>query len=485
MPLLFSRKDRWYNMLNVLFVASEAYPFAKTGGMGDVIGALPRAFTKDVDARVIMPLYGTIPKKLRETFKDLGHFYVQMDEKFDYCGILTCQYEGVIFYFIDNEDFFKRPALYGYFDDAERFIFFSRAVLDAIPYLDFTPDILHCNDWQTAAVPYLLTHQYRMKFPDTKSVFTVHNMKYQGIYGFDDIKHFLHLGFMPSDLEYYGRLNLMKGALYSANLVTTVSPTYAEELKDPYYGEGLEGVIRKISDHEVGIINGIDESCYDPKTDSALVVPFAPPDNKKTENKKALQEHLNLPVRDDVPMVAMITRLVEQKGLDLVANVIHEILQMDLQLVILGTGDLLYEDLLQSIAYNYPDKMVTIIDFNDILSRRIYAASDFLLMPSKFEPCGLSQMIAMRYGTIPIVRITGGLKDTVSCFDPKTKKGNGFCFATYNAHDMLFTIQQAVALYTETPAIFKELVENAFSTHFDWKFSADTYLTQYMKLLAE
>lgn len=472
-------------MLNVLFVASEAYPFAKTGGMGDVVGALPRAFTKDVDARVIMPLYSTIPKKLRETFKSLGHLYVQMNDKFDYCGIFTCDYEGVIFYFIDNEAFFNRPALYGYFDDGERFIFFCRAVLDAIPYLDFTPDILHCHDWQTAAVPYLLTHQYHMIFPDMKSVFTVHNMKYQGVYDFDHINGYLHLGFLPSDLEFYGRINLLKGALYSADLVTTVSPTYAEELKDPYFGEGLEGVIREISDREVGIINGIDESCYDPRTDSALTVPFANPEKKKVENKKALQEHLNLPIREDVPMISMITRLVEQKGLDLVANVIHEILQMDLQLVILGTGDSVYEDLLQSVAYNYPDKMSAIIGFDEPLSRRIYAASDFFLMPSKFEPCGLSQMIAMRYGAIPIVRETGGLKDTITCFDPKTKQGNGFCFATYNAHDMLFTIQQAVSLYTETPELFQDLVNEAFNTHSDWKLSANTYLAQYKKLMGE
>lgn len=472
-------------MLNVLFVASEAYPFAKSGGLGDVIGALPKAFTKEVDARVIMPLYSTISEKLRKTLKPLDHFYVQMNDQFDYCGIMTCKYEGVTFYFIDNEVFFNRPALYGYFDDGERFTFFSRAVLDAIPYLDFNPDILHCNDWQTAAIPYLLTHQYRTVLPKIKSVFTVHNMKYQGIYGFNDINGYLHLGFLPSDLEYYGQINLMKGALYTADLVTTVSPTYAEELKDPYYGEGLDGVIREISGREVGIINGINEVTYDPKTDSALFFPFANPDKKKGENKKALQAYLDLPVRGDVPMISMITRLVEQKGIDLVANVIHEILQMDLQLVILGTGDSAYEDLLRSVAYNYPDKMITIIDFDESFSRRIYAASDFFLMPSKFEPCGLSQMIAMRYGAIPIVRETGGLKDTITCFNPETRKGNGFGFATYNAHDMLFTIQRALALYTETPTLFKTLVRNAFNTHFDWKLSADTYLTHYKKLMGE
>jgi len=472
-------------MINVLFVATEAYPFAKTGGLGDVIGALPKSFPEVVDARIILPLYGTIPEKLKASISFLDHFYIQMGDKFDYCGLLTCQYEGVTFYFIDNEGFFKRAALYGYFDDGERFTFFSRAVLQAIAFLDFIPDIIHCNDWQTAAVPYLLANQYRTALPNTKSVFTIHNMKYQGIYDYESIRGYLNLGFLPSDLEYFGKINLMKGALYAADLVTTVSPTYARELKEPYYGEGLDGVVREISDREVGIINGIDESTYDPKTDAALFVPYSNPDKNKVENKKALQEYLDLPVRDDVPMIAMITRLVEQKGLDLVANVIHEILQMDLQLVILGTGDSAYEELLRTVAYNYPDKMVTIIDFDENLSRKIYAASDFFLMPSKFEPCGLSQMIAMRYGSIPIVRETGGLKDTVTFFNPETKKGNGFSFATYNAHDMLFTIQHAMNLYSETPALFKILVNNAFNTHFDWKLSAKTYLTHYQKLMGE
>ncbi|MGL4607525.1 MAG: glycogen synthase GlgA [Eubacteriaceae bacterium] len=473
-------------MLKILFAASEAYPFAKSGGLGDVIGALPKAFSKEeVDARVIMPLYSTIPDELRNTLVPLTHFYVQMNDKYNYCGILTGEYDGITFYFIDNESFFKRPGLYGYFDDGERFLFFSRAVLDCLPHIDFIPDILHCNDWQTAAIPYLLTNQYQKLYPETKSVFTIHNIKYQGVYGYRDIGGYLHLGFLPGDLEFYGQINLVKGALFAADLVTTVSPTYAEELKDPYYGEGLDGVIREISDKLLGIINGIDESTYDPKVDPALFVKFTKttPEKKKTENKKALQEYLDLPIQGDVPMVSMITRLVEQKGLDLVANVIHEILQLDIQLVVLGTGDYQYEELLRSLAYNYPDKMITIIDFDEDLSRKIYAASDFFLMPSKFEPCGLSQMIAMRYGAIPIVRETGGLKDTVSYFDNETKKGNGFSFATYNAHDMLFTIQHAIDLYEESPDLFKTLVKNALNTHFDWTLSGKSYLDAYKKLL--
>ncbi|WP_205737040.1 glycogen synthase GlgA [Acetobacterium paludosum] len=471
-------------MLNVLFVASEAYPFAKSGGLGDVIGALPKSFAEDVDVRVILPFYSTIPEELKRNIKSLDHFHIRMNNTLYYCGILSCEYEGITFYFIDNESFFKRPCLYNYFDDGERFLYFCRAVLDSIPSLNFDPDIIHCNDWQTAAIPYLLKHQYRTTFPNTKSVFTIHNLKYQGIYGFNDICGYLHLGFLPSDLEYYGKINLLKGALYSADLITTVSPTYAQEIKDPFYGEGLERVIQHVGDHVVGILNGIDEALYDPKTDPALFIPYANPKKKKSENKKALQEYLDLPIREDVPMVSMITRLVEQKGLDLVANVIHEILQLDLQLVILGTGEPNYENLLRSIAYNYPDKMITIIDFDEPLSRKIYAASDFFLMPSKFEPCGLSQMIAMRYGAVPIVRETGGLKDTVTYFNSITKEGNGFSFATYNAHDMLFTIQKSIAIYHNEPETFNLIVNNAFNSHFDWKKSAQIYLSYY-KILKE
>lgn len=317
-----------------------------------------------------------------------------------------------------------------------------------------------------------------------KSVFTVHNMKYQGIYGFHDINTYLNLGFLPDDLEFHGSINLLKGALYAADLVTTVSPSYAQELKDSYYGEGLDGVIRSISAKKIGILNGIDDKVYNPETDSALFFPFSEPKGAKVKNKNALQEYLNLPVRDDVPMVSMINRLVEQKGLDLVANVIHEILELDLQLVILGSGDYKYEELLRNVAANYPEKMVTIINFDDTLSRRIYAASDFFLMPSKFEPCGLSQMIAMRYGTIPIVRETGGLRDTVSQFDPKTGLGNGFSFSTYNAHDMLASIENAVSLYHESPQTFDLIVNNAFHSEFDWKNSALTYLSHYQNLQA-
>lgn len=468
-------------MLKVLFIAPEAYPFAKTGGLGDVIGALPKAFPPNVDVRVMIPYYASIPEFLQKKINYHHHFHIKMADQYYYCGIMTCEHEGITYYFIDNEVFFRRPNLYGYFDDGERFTFFSRAALEAIATLDFLPDIIHCHDWQTAAIPYLLRHQYRKAYPRMKSVFTVHNIKYQGIYGFNDINAYLNLGFLPNDLEFHGNINLMKGALYASDLVTTVSPSYAQELKNAYYGEGLDGVIQNISFKEVGILNGIDGNVYNPTTDSALFFPFDDP-RDKIKNKNALQEYLSLPVRKDVPMISMVNRLVEQKGLDLVANVIHEILQLDLQMVILGSGDYKYEELLKNVSYNYPKKMVSIIDFDDTLSRRIYGASDLFLMPSKFEPCGLSQMIAMRYGSIPIVRETGGLRDTVTQFDSRTGRGNGFTFSNYNAHDMLATIEKSVNLYHNAPETFKKITDNAFKSKFDWKNSAQVYLTHYLNL---
>ncbi|MEG0075986.1 MAG: glycogen synthase GlgA [Eubacterium sp.] len=469
--------------LKILFAATEAYPFAKSGGLGDVIGSLPKAFPEDqADVRVILPNYGSIPTKYSKEFKLIDVFYVKIGHTEQYVGILKYKLDHITYYFLDNEYYFKRPNLYGYYDDGERFVYFCRAVLEAIPYLDFYPDVIHSHDWQTSLIPFLLKEQYQWHYLNTKSVFTIHNMKYQGLYGFADLQTVLNLDYFPVTMEFYHKLNLMKGALYTSDLVTTVSPTYAEELKDPYYGEGLDGVIRDISYKEVGILNGIDDTVYNPQTDKSLFVPYTRSIKKKNENKTALQDYLGLPINPDIPMISMITRLVEQKGLDLIAAVIHEILQMNLQLVILGTGDSHYENLLREVAYTYPDKMITIIDFNDDLSRKIYAGSDMFLMPSKFEPCGLSQMIAMRYGAVPIVRETGGLKDTVHYFNSETAEGNGFSFSTYNAHDMLFTIQHAIRLYYEQPEIWKILMINAAKSNFDWKRSAEIYLYYYKKI---
>ncbi len=469
--------------LQILFAASEAFPFAKSGGLGDVIGSLPKAFpSKETDVRVIIPKYDCIPQEYIDESKLVDIFYVHVGNSNQYCGILEYKADNVTYYFIDNEYYFKRPGLYGYYDDAERFIFFSRAVLECIPYINFYPDILHCHDWQTALVPYLLKEQYAWHYQNVKTVFTIHNMKYQGVYSFSDVAGLLNFDYFPMTMEFYNNINFMKGALYTADLVTTVSPTYAEEIKQPYYGEGLDGVVVDIAYKEVGILNGIDDNEYNPQNDPHIWTNFKSSYLKKTENKKALQAHMNLPVDETKPVISMITRLVDQKGIDLVAAVIHEILQMDLQFIVLGTGDSQYENMLREVAYTYPDKMRACITFDEDLSRKIYAGSDIFLMPSKFEPCGLSQLIAMRYGAIPIVRETGGLKDTVHQFDTETQEGNGFSFSTYNAHDMLNVIQNAVNLFHTDKEAWKKLTDNALKSKFDWKSSADKYLDYYKKI---
>lgn len=472
------------NRLKVLFAASECVPFAKSGGLGDVIGSLPKAFPKDeVDARVILPKYESIPWKYVKDFEYVTNFWVKIGYESRYVGIFRYVMDGVTFYFIDNEYYFKRNGLYGFYDDAERYVYFCRAVMEAIPYIDFYPDVIHCNDWQTALIPFFLKEQYAWHYTNTKSVFTIHNIKYQGHYGFDDVKTILNLDYFPAQMEFYDDVNFMKGAMYTADLVTTVSPSYAEEIKDPYYGEGLDGVARDVSWKEIGILNGIDEASYNPQTDEALFIPYAAGDiQKKRENKRKLQEYLGLPQRSEVPMIAFISRLVDQKGIDLIMGVIHDILKMDIQFVVLGTGDSQYENSLRDIANQYPDKMRTIIDFNEPLSRKIYAAADMFLVPSKFEPCGLTQMISMRYGTIPIVRETGGLKDSVQYYNKITGDGNGFSFQTYNAHDMLFTLQKAVGMYYDEPEQWNHLMQNAFNTHYDWRLAADIYEYWYKKI---
>ncbi len=469
--------------LKILNAATECFPFAKSGGLGDVVGSLPQAFPKDqTDARVILPKYESIPWEYAKDFEFLTNFWVTIGNEKQYAGLFKYEMDGVTYYFIDNEHYFKRPNLYGYYDDAERFVFFSRAVLEAIPYIDFYPDILHAHDWQTALVPFLLKEQYSWHYTNTKAVFTIHNIRYQGLYGFEDVKTIMNLDYFPAQLEFYKKVNFMKAAMYSADLVTTVSPSYAQEITDPYYGEGLDGVARDVSWKTVGILNGIDESLYNPQTDAALPVPYTRSIRKKTEDKLALQKELGLPENPDVPMIGFISRLVDQKGIDLLMGVIHDILQMDVQLVILGTGDKEYEAQLANVAAAYPEKMRAILKYDEALSHRIYAASDMFLVPSKFEPCGLTQMIAMRYGTVPIVRETGGLKDTVHYFNPETGEGNGFSFATYNAHDMLYTIQHAVNTYYDHKDDWYKLVNNAFDSHNNWKSSADSYLYWYKKL---
>jgi starch synthase len=466
--------------MKVLFAAAEAAPFVKSGGLGDVVGSLPSVLNSlGADVRVILPNYGDIPDEYKKEFKFLTSYEVYIGWRKQYCGILTYEKDGVTYYFLDNEYYFERPGLYNYYDDGERFIYFSRAVMNAIPYLDFYPDILHCHDWQTAYMPYLLKHQYHHHYQNMRTVLTVHNIKFQGIYNPEEIKDILNVDYIDNDLIYDGNVNLLKGGMMTANYVTTVSPSYADEIKYDYFGEGLSDILSMIDDKTTGILNGINEEIFNPQTDPNLYYNYTRSIRKKQDNKEKFQEELGLPVNRKVPMLTMVTRLSEQKGLDLIAHVIHEILQRDLQFVVLGNGLKEYENLLIHHAANNSTKVRALIEFNPSLASKVYASGDMLLMPSKFEPCGLAQIIAMRYGSVPIVRETGGLKDTVMPYNKDTGDGNGFTFAHYNAHDMLFCIDRALDVYNNYPDQWEKIVKSAFRSHFSWKNSAQEYLKVY------
>lgn len=478
-------------MHRILMVTSEASPFAKTGGLADVLGSLPLALNKQgADARVIMPKYGTIPQYLKDTITHICYIYVDIGWRHQYCGIEKAEYRGVTYYFIDNEYYFKRDHLYGDNDDGERFAFFCRAVLEALPRLDFIPDILHCHDWQSGMVPVLLEAQYRHRdlYRDIQTIFTIHNLKYQGIYGIDQMREWFGLSdyyFTEDKLEFYHGASFMKGGLTYSRLLTTVSQTYAREILYPFFGERMEGLL-KAREHELyGIVNGIDYDEFNPGTDKLIYQTYTKSDLKaKTANKTALQQELGLTVGEDIPMIGLISRLVDQKGLDLIACVFHEIMSENVQLVVLGTGDPKYEQLFSNAMKAYPGKVSANIRFDNTLAHRIYAASDFFLMPSLFEPCGLGQLISLRYGTLPIVRETGGLKDTVISYNEFTGEGNGFSFANYNAHDMLFTIRRALEIY-KRKTICNKLIKAAMSCDYSWLSSAGKYLELYDKLKPE
>lgn len=472
-------------IMNILFATSEAAPFAKSGGLGDVSGSLPKAVKKKgIDISVIMPKYADIPNKFTEKMKFLTEFNIYLNWRNQSCKIYNLQHENVIYYFISNSYYFNREKLYGYFDEAERYLFFSRAVLESIPFLKSWPDIIHCNDWQTAAIPFLLNKQYRIHYHNIKTIITIHNLKYQGRYGKNTIYDIL--GLKPeditSDIEYNNDVNLMKGALYNSNYITTVSPTYAEEIQYEYFGEGLDGVLRDNNRKLIGILNGIDYDKYNPKNDKNLYVNYTRSYNKKQENKKELLKEIGLDTQLEEPIICIISRLVEQKGLDLVAHVIFEIMKLNTKLIILGTGEEKFEKLFKQIKNSYTSKVSLNLVFNSKLAVKIYAGSDMLLMPSRFEPCGLSQIIAMRFGTIPIVRKTGGLNDTVKKFDDNNKEGTGFVFDNYNAHEMLSEISRAVDLYNDKET-WKNIVSNALKAKFNWKKSASEYIKLYKTLV--
>ena len=473
-------------MSKILFVAAEAVPFASTGGLGDVIGSLPEAIVKadkSADVRVVLPLHEKISAEHRAAMTKVCEFTVALSWRNLYCGIWSLKKGGVTYYFIDNEYYFKRARLYGEFDDAERYAYFSKAAIDMLPHIGFYPDILHAHDWQAAMAVIYLRRQY--SYPDIHTVYTIHNIEYQGVYSFSILSDVLGLSEADRDIiEYHGDINFTKGAIVCCDKLTTVSQKYSEEIRTPFYSYGLYHVINRFSFKTMGIVNGIDYKTYNPAADPDIPANFSYARNLKNKTlcKITLQEKVGLTVSPDTPMVAMITRLASHKGLDLVNRVIDEALATeDMQFVLLGTGEKDYEVFFKELENRFPGKVRALLEFNKKLSKEIYAAADLFLMPSKSEPCGLSQMMASRYGTVAIVRETGGLYDTIKPFDHTTGEGNGVTFVTYNAHDMLDAIRRALALYRSPD--FKKLRRNAMTTDFSWEISAKRYLAMYSDVL--
>lgn len=474
--------------MKVLFAAAESVPFIKTGGLADVIGALPQALSRSgVDVRVVLPKHRGIPSQYRDKMEHLGEVYVPVGWRSQYCGIERLVHDGITYYFIDNEFYFGRDAVYGYGDDGERFAFFNRGVLQILKIIDFQPDVIHCHDWHAALIPVLLDAHYRhdLFYYEMRTVFTIHNLLYQGVFPYEVLGELLELGnryFTMNGLEYYGNVNYMKGGIVYSDHVTTVSPTYANEIQTAHFGYGLEGLLHSLGPKLSGIVNGIDTKSYNPSTDPHIAVKYRSSIAKKKENKVRLQEELNLPVSAETPLVAMVTRMVDSKGLDLVVRVLDEMLTFDdMQFVILGTGDSAYEHWFREAEQRHPEKLSAQITFSDALSRKIYASSDIFLMPSNFEPCGISQLLALRYGSIPVVRETGGLNDTVHAYNEFTGQGNGFTFTNINAHDMMHTIRRAMSFYKE-PDHWNKIVKNATSGDYSWNVSAQEYSDIYKRI---
>ncbi len=473
--------------MKVLFAASEALPFAMSGGLADVAGALPKALRKRViGCRVVMPLYETVSEELRSQMRFVTSITVPVAWRRQYCGIFEAKVGSVTYYLLDNQYYFKRPNLYGYYDDAERYAFFSRAVLEILPYIDFKPDIIHCNDWQTGMVPVYLDMFYKFDpfYANIKTVFTIHNIQYQGKYGHDLLEDVLGLPKENSDVvDYDGCVNIMKGAIMCSDKITTVSPTYSKEILDPYYSHGLDYVLKDKQDKLTGIVNGIDVDVYNPETDAMIFKNFSASDmSGKAVNKAELQKALKLPERADVPLIGIVSRLVEHKGFDLVKAVFEELLQEDVEFAILGSGEWTYETFFYEMSKKYPEKVGLKLGFVPDLAHKIYAGADIFLMPSKSEPCGLAQMVALRYGTIPIIRETGGLNDTIK--DSGDGVGNGFTFKNYNAHEMKDTILRAVDGYKNKEG-WEILKNRAISCDNSWNASAGSYISLYKELLAK
>ncbi len=478
-------------MKKILFVASECVPFVKTGGLADVVGSLPKYLNKEqFDVRVMLPKYMMIPDKFKQNMHYKTHFYMELNWRSQYVGVLESVVDGITFYFIDNEFYFAGTKPYGnIYEDIEKFAFFSRACLSALPVIDFRPDIIHCHDWQTGLVPVYLHDSFQGGefFRGIKTIMTIHNLKFQGIWDKKTVKNITGLGdyyFAPDKLEAYGDANYLKGGIVYADYVTTVSDSYANEIRMPFYGEGLDGLMNAKANRLVGIVNGIDYDEYNPETDPYIVQHYNAKTfrKEKVKNKHALQEELGLEVDDGRFMIGIVSRLTDQKGFDLIDYVIEEICANDTQLVVLGTGEEKYEHLFRHFAWKYPNRVSANIFYSNERSHRIYAACDAFLMPSLFEPCGLSQLMSLRYGTVPIVRETGGLRDTVQPYNQYEGTGTGFGFCNYNAHEMLNTIRYAKDVYYNHKREWNKIIDRGMAADFSWSASAKKYEELYYRM---
>lgn len=471
--------------MKVLMVSAEVEPFAKTGGLGDVVGSLPKALNNlNTDTRVIMPLYGKINAKFKEKMKYLGYIYVDLGWRHQYCGIFSLRRQYVTYYFIDNEFYFNRGALYDELD-LEKFSFLSLVAFEVAKYIKFRPDVIHIHDWHTGAMAALLHDYYRYQpfFKNTKTVYTIHNLAYQGIY---DKNHVFDM--LPLDQNKYhntSTINFMALGIQYADKVTTVSPTYAKEILTISYGEGLQGLLNHESNKLMGILNGIDDKIYSCQKDKLIAHRFEKENyiEGKKENKKVLLEELGFDVNSslDKPLIGIISRLASQKGMDLVLEVIDSLLANDIRVVLLGSGDKNLENAFANISNYRPDKFKAVLKFDNALAHRIYASADLFLMPSAFEPCGLAQMICLKYGTIPLVRSCGGLKDSIVPFNEYTLEGNGFSFNNYSSHDFYNTIMYALSIYNKKE-LWNKLIENGFECNFSWEKSAIKYKVMYEQL---
>ena len=483
-------------MRKILFVASECVPFIKTGGLADVCGALPKEFDKaNWDVRVVIPNYTCIPEKYRNQFEYVTHFYMSAGNYIQnkYVGVLKYKLDGITYYFIDNKEYFTCFSPYGDIRfDIEKFVYFDKAVLSMLPLIDFRPDIIHCHDWETGLVPVYLKNEFSANsfFWGIKSIMTIHNLKFQGIWDVKTMRGLtgFSLGlFTPDKLEFNKDANMLKGGLVYADYITTVSDTYANEIQTDYYGEGLNGLLSARHFYMQGIVNGIDYSVYNPDTDDKIYSHYNS-DNfrqKKCINKTRLQEELGLAVDKKKYMIGLISRLTDQKGLDLINYVMDGLIDDYTQLVVIGTGDPKYENMFRHYAWKYPDRVSANICYSDDLAHKLYAAADAFLMPSRFEPCGLTQMISFRYGTVPIVRETGGLKDTVVPYNEYENTGDGFSFTNYNAHEMLNVINYSKHIYYDRKRQWNQMVQRGMNNDFSWNASKFKYEGLYKYLLGE